>query len=134
VKVTVELDGGETGPLVPGSFVRVLVETDRHEDTITIPQRAVVEQGGESFAFRVDEERNAHRVRIETGYSFDDQVEVLSGLAEGDRIVTAGHGALKNDAEVRIIGEPDPRAKDAASKEPKNGDGTEELVQSGQGN
>lgn len=133
VKVTIELDDGEGGPLVPGSFVRVLVETDRHDDTLTIPQRAVIEQGGESFAFRIDGEHKAHRVRIETGYGFGDDVEVLSGLAEGDRIVTAGHGALRNDTEVRIIGEPDPRAQDGdASGEGSDGAG-EEMAQSGQG-
>lgn len=136
VKVTVELEGDDNRPLVPGSFVRVLIETDRHEDTLTIPKRAVVEQGGESFAFRIDEEYKAHRVRVETGYSFDDDIEVLSGLSAGDRIVTAGHGALRNDVEVRVIGEPDPRAEKKDEKpdaSQDSDDGDEDMAQGRQG-
>ena len=136
VKVTVELDGEENAPLVPGSFVRVLVETDRHENALTIPERALVLQGGETFAYRLDDEFVAHRVRIETGYSFDDAVEVLSGLEAGDRIVTAGQGALKDESEVRIIGEPDPReAEDDDTDDASAHDGGsgEEMAQSGQG-
>ena len=33
----------------------------------------------------------------------DDLTEILTGLQEGERVVTAGQGALKDGTKVRII-------------------------------
>lgn len=103
VKVTVELDPREGRRVRPGSFVKARVEVDRHPDTLTIPEKAVLEQGGEVFVFAVDGEENVRKVRVETGYVHDDRIEVLSGLHENDRVVTAGKSSLKADSTIRII-------------------------------
>jgi membrane fusion protein (multidrug efflux system) len=43
------------------------------------------------------------RIQITTGAVRGDLVEVLDGLAEGDRVVLAGHQKLRNGAEVQIV-------------------------------
>lgn len=104
VKVTVALTAND-GRLRPGSFVRVFIETDRHPNALIVSERAIVEQGGEAFVFVVDEENKVRRTRVETGYAYEDDVEILTGLDEGTRVVTAGQGSLKDDLEVRVIGD-----------------------------
>jgi len=108
VKVTVELGSGDRVGLLPGSFVRVFVETDRHPNALIIPERAIMEQGGETFVYRIEEGDGVQRIRVETGYVYDDQIEILTGLSENDRIVTAGQASLRSDSTVRIIGDEKP--------------------------
>jgi membrane fusion protein (multidrug efflux system) len=43
------------------------------------------------------------RKQIATGAVRGDLVEVTEGLAEGDRVVLAGHQKLRNGAEVQIV-------------------------------
>ncbi len=102
VKVTCELDRDAVGEIRPGSFVKVRIETDRHPNAITVPERAIVEQGGETFVYRVTDDR-VRRVRVETGYVYDDRIEVLSGLDPDAVVVTAGQSSLESDSRVRVI-------------------------------
>jgi len=57
---------------------------------ITIPQRAIVEQGQLLQVFVVDPKGRAYMRMIRTGKTFGDRVEVLSGLNDGDRIIVEG--------------------------------------------
>ena len=102
IKVTLELDKNDEGTLMPGSFVRVFIETDRHAEALVVPGRAVVEEGGESFVYRAESD-SVRRVRVEAGYVHGDLTEILTGLEEGERVVTAGQGSLKDGTKVRII-------------------------------
>ena len=52
VRVTVAVDA-ESGTLRPGQFVKVRVETDRHDGVLTVPRSALVWQDGSPVAFRV---------------------------------------------------------------------------------
>jgi membrane fusion protein (multidrug efflux system) len=54
-----------------------------------------------------DEERPRRvvTVTVETGVRRDGWVEIRSGLAAGDRVVTEGHAALRDGMRVRLSGE-----------------------------
>ncbi len=47
----------------------------------------------------------AHRRELELGQSFGQGVEVLSGLEEGDEVVTAGRYRLRDGTAVHIRGD-----------------------------
>jgi membrane fusion protein (multidrug efflux system) len=104
IKVTCKLDG-ETGKLRPGSFVRVNVETGIHEDVATIPKRALVPEGADTYVFRAEAD-SVVKTPIQTGLSTDEWVEVLEGLEVGDRVVKVGHGALRTGTKVRDLASP----------------------------
>jgi membrane fusion protein (multidrug efflux system) len=42
-------------------------------------------------------------VQVETGTRTDKQIEITSGLSEGDTVLTSGIMTLKPDAKVKII-------------------------------
>jgi len=78
-----------TGPcpagVYSGMFGRILIPLDE-EDVLVVPRRAVRNVGQLSLVEAVE---NGHLVRrsIRTGRTFGDDIEVLSGLREGERVV-----------------------------------------------
>ena len=101
VKVTLEVSGG-TG-LKPGMFVTVRLITDVHAGTLVIPKKALVLETDEDDVFVIGEGR-ARRRGVELGYVSGDLVEVVSGLAEGEEVITIGQQGLKDGSAVRTVG------------------------------
>lgn len=86
-RVKVELASGSPSDLVAGSFVRArfaVGETDR----LLVPRAAIVRRGQLSMVYVVEENRPAKLRLLTLGDEFGENVEVLSGLGEGDRIVS----------------------------------------------
>lgn len=50
--------------------------------------------------------RRAVRTPIEIGYEDGDLVEIVSGLTEGETVIVVGNEALRDDARVRLPGDP----------------------------
>lgn len=82
----------------PGMFprVRLLVQRD---NTLLIPEEAVMEREGEKQVFVV---RNniVHLQKISTGLERGELVEVLSGLKEGEEVVISGQSNLEDGDKV----------------------------------
>jgi membrane fusion protein (multidrug efflux system) len=102
VKVTVELEGAPE-ELRIGSFVRVQITTDVHQDALVIPKLALIEDGGETYVFRAEAD-SVVKVRVETGYTDEEFAEVLVGLDDDQRVITVGQGGLKHGTRVRELG------------------------------
>lgn len=68
---------------------------------LAIPQFAMTQQGQLTCVFVVDQSGIARLRLIKSGNSFGDRVEVLSGLTEGEQIVSEGAATLKDGARVR---------------------------------
>ena len=102
VKVTARFEAPSPA-FRPGAFVRVEIETDTRSDAVLIPKQAVMEEDGESYVVLVDEDRLAKRVAVELGYRAEAAVEVTSGVSEGDSVVVAGQGKLKDGDKTRVI-------------------------------
>jgi membrane fusion protein (multidrug efflux system) len=76
------------GKIVPGAFARVVVPL-QSKSGIMVPTQAIVPQArGKSVI--VAENGKAVTRFVETGVRTADQVEIVSGVAEGDTIVTKG--------------------------------------------
>ncbi len=86
----------------PGMFGRVRIQHDQRENTLLIPKQAVLEEDDESAVFVVQDSIAVRRAVI-TGYASDDQLEILEGVSEGERIVVTGQATLQDSAKVEII-------------------------------
>jgi membrane fusion protein (multidrug efflux system) len=95
--------------LRPGMFARVKLITSDRADAVVVPEQALVPQGTERFVFKVVDNK-ATRVKIETGQRRDALVEVVSGLAPGDVVVTAGQLKLRDGVTVTSVAPRDPKA------------------------
>jgi RND family efflux transporter MFP subunit len=77
---------------------------------LVVSASAVVVRDGESFAFTLTSQGDGQRVsqkRVEVGRRMGKQVEILSGLGEGDRVVVQGAGFLDDGDPVRVVSEAD---------------------------
>jgi membrane fusion protein (multidrug efflux system) len=89
----------EDGYLVPGMFARFTVSYEKHEDALTVPTNAIVEEDNEMTVYVVADGEVTRRIVV-TGISANGQVEILSGLAEEEGIVVIGHSALRDGSKV----------------------------------
>jgi len=86
VEIEAEFDDPDEGLLLPGYSADVEVILDSRDDTLRIPASVVFD---DNHVFVFDAEAGALEEReIEVGISNWEFVEVVSGLSEGDRVVT----------------------------------------------
>jgi membrane fusion protein (multidrug efflux system) len=77
--------------LLPGMYVRVLIEQGIDKDAILIPQQAVQRNSaGGSDVFVLNDENRAVLTPIRVGAAVDGQWIVMDGLKQGDRIIVDG--------------------------------------------
>ena len=122
IKVTLAVRG--EGDLRPGSFVRVSVVTDTHEQTLAVPRSALVAEGRRWHLFRFKPDGSTvEKVEVVPGYEEGDRVEVTgvdggaSALAPGTPVVVVGASALTDGARVRVMDE-EPTAAAGATVRP----------------
>ncbi len=103
VKVTVAV-GSKPG-LRPGMYVDVNLVTTTHNEAVLVPKRAVVYDNDQMYVYRVRDKNRVERVFFQPLLTDKYNVEPVSGLSEGDRIVIAGQAGLKEGALVKLAGE-----------------------------
>jgi RND family efflux transporter MFP subunit len=86
-----------------GSFGRARFEGGSRE-TLVVPESAVFRRGQLSFVFAVDVNGVARLRPISIGESTANQIEVLSGLNVGERVVDRPPAALKDGSSVKSGG------------------------------
>ncbi|HTG90957.1 MAG TPA: efflux RND transporter periplasmic adaptor subunit [Pyrinomonadaceae bacterium] len=92
VKVRTEVPNAE-GRLKPDMFANVQIITDLHRTTISIPQSAVLDDGGKSVVFVA--EGNGYQKRpVNIGIEGNGRVEIIEGLQAGDKVVVKGNYLL----------------------------------------
>jgi membrane fusion protein, multidrug efflux system len=95
----IKLDLAAPG-LKSGSFARVLFPTGSSR-MLAVPRAAVLQRAGITGVFVVDDQGNAQYRMIRTGRMVNGQVEVLSGLNPGERVVTGNAEAVDNGDKVQ---------------------------------
>ncbi len=103
-----------SGPsALPGMFARGEFELGATA-AITVPQQSVVVRDGFSYVMQVDANSRVSQVKVKTGRLSGENVEVVSGLAEGVRVVSQGAGFLNDGDLVRVVAAPAATAVTAA--------------------
>lgn len=90
------------GRLRPGLFARIRLLLERKENALMVPEEAIIPQGKRFFVYRVEDNKIA-QVPVTLGQRQRGSVEVLSGLAAGDVVVTAGQLKLRPGAPLTPI-------------------------------
>lgn len=87
--------------LLPGMFVRAMVDEGVNEQAILVPQQAVSRNPkGEAIALIVDADGTARQRGLTTDRAIGDQWLVTSGLAVGDRVIVEGLQKVRPGATV----------------------------------
>jgi RND family efflux transporter MFP subunit len=82
---TISIDIPEGLDIRPGMNADVTIVTDARDEALLVPQQAVRTVGERAFVTVVEDGEHTER-EVLLGYRSGGQVEVVSGLAEGDRV------------------------------------------------
>lgn len=83
------------GDIVPGSFVEVYLLSKEATNSIVLPYTAITEEQGLYFAYKKVCVAEYEKVEVQLGANNGDKVQVLSGIKEGDVVVTEGAQQIK---------------------------------------
>jgi len=103
--------------LRPGMFADVRVLLPETEGVLTVPDTAISYAPYGDTVFVINQKEGGSTVerrRIETGAARSGRVSVLSGLSEGEQVVSAGHNKLRNGQAVAIDSMQAPAQRQAA--------------------
>jgi RND family efflux transporter MFP subunit len=104
--VYVDLPPVETADtLRAGTFARGQFELG-HTHAMSLPQSAVLLREGFSYVFRLDGQNKVAQVKVVTARRRGDQVEIVSGVTPGTRVVASGAGFLSDGDGVRVVDAP----------------------------
>lgn len=90
------------GRLMPGRYAAVSITLYELDNAIVVPAEAVIKEMGIDKVY-VYRGGTAHPVGITTGQRTDSHVEVTTGLAPGDTLITTGTLQLRQGLPVRIV-------------------------------
>ncbi|MGI8959100.1 MAG: efflux RND transporter periplasmic adaptor subunit [Bryobacteraceae bacterium] len=89
--------------LKPGTTVQVSINAEVLQGVILVPAAALLpaEQGGDKVMF-VGADSLAHERKVEVGVRHADQVQIISGLKEGEQVIIFGGLGLEDKAKVTL--------------------------------
>jgi len=99
--VEIKIDNRPDGAY-PGQLVRVKIE-GKTRPLPNLPLHVIRHDTRGEYVFRINKENKAVYTSIKTGIQLGDQIEIISGLTEGDRVVSKGFLKLRNNMPVKII-------------------------------
>ncbi len=100
VYCTVANSGGKLRPNQQG---RLAIRTETPARVLHVPLDAIAYDGSDTYVFvRASDSSYVYR-RVETGMSFDDRMEIRSGVARGEQVVSKGVFQLKS--QLKLVGE-----------------------------
>ena len=131
VAVRAVLPGVGQSPLRPGMFARTTTVFSVSDAALVVPEEAIVPQGGKQFVFVLDAQGEgdakkllSRKVEVKLGARNNAQVQLVSGVKEGDTVVVAGQQRLQKDGtEVRVVdmsGPPGGKKGPPGGKPPEN--------------
>ena len=88
--------------LKAGTYVKVNVNMSNKENVLMIPRDAIVSSLKDPSVYLV-KNNIAQLMKIGVGRNFDSFIEVVSGLNEGDQVVTNGQINLSGSSKVSVI-------------------------------
>ena len=90
--------------LRPGMFARVTINYGNNF-RVVVPDNAVLKQVGadDKYVYVLNEDNTVTYTPVKLGVRMGDRYEIISGLNDGDVIVTSGQTRLKNNIEVEVV-------------------------------
>ena len=87
----------------PGMYARVSVTTEARPNAVVVPRNAVINIDGKRGVFVATDQVASFRP-IEFGIEDALHLEILSGIAEGEKVVTTGAAALRDGDRILLAG------------------------------
>ncbi|MFZ9035837.1 MAG: efflux RND transporter periplasmic adaptor subunit [Francisellaceae bacterium] len=94
----------EDAKLLPGDMVDIVLSLSAPKSIIALPTQGIVYDGGKSYVFIINKDNIATKTAVTLGKQIgSNQVEITSGLKEGQTVVIAGGNKLSDGQTVKVI-------------------------------
>jgi membrane fusion protein, multidrug efflux system len=87
--------------IIPGQLMTIKVIYDEIEQ-IGVPESAITIQGKTAFVYKVNNNVVEKKI-VEIGKRNFGKVSILSGVSEGDKIISEGVSKVRNNSKIKII-------------------------------
>jgi RND family efflux transporter MFP subunit len=87
--------------LMPGLYAEATLTLERRNNALVLPLQAVTQANGQVTALVVNADDTLEERRIEPGLQTANEMEILSGLKLGDRVVVSDRSGLKSGMQVK---------------------------------
>ena len=94
--------------LRPGMSANVAAVLSERDNALTVPSEAVFIDGAQPYVYVIAEDSTVSRRVLTLGTRLPDVVEIVDGLAPGDRVVRTGHQKLFDGAKVAAVSDSPP--------------------------
>jgi len=84
-----------------GMFVRGTLDVGMKENALVVPNSVVIRNEGKKLIYVVEAGKAVKRY-VETGQRYETEVEIVSGLAAGDKVVVQGQIGLMDGSAVQV--------------------------------
>ena len=88
--------------LISGSLLEVSVKFNLR-NSLSVPDTSVMIEGDKSYVYKINEDNIANKTKVETGLRVNKNIEVISGLNEGDVIVAEGLKKVRPRGKIKPI-------------------------------
>jgi len=88
--------------LISGSLLEVSVKFDLR-NSLSVPDTSVMVEGDKSYVYKINDENIANKIEVKTGLRSEKNIEIVSGLAQGDIIVAEGLRKVRPQGKIKPI-------------------------------
>lgn len=100
-RVRAEIDNSD-GALPSGMFMQLTLELDS-QAMVMVPEESITVAGAKTHVFTVADGK-ANKQNVITGVREPGYVQIVSGLSEGDEIITHGTSKVRSGSAVEVVG------------------------------
>ena len=88
--------------LISGSLLEVVVKFNLR-NSLGVPDTSVMVEGDKSYVYKINNEDIANKTLVKTGLRSNKNIEIISGLTEGDVIVAEGLKKVRPRGKIKPI-------------------------------
>ena len=88
--------------LISGSLLEVVVKFNLRS-SLGVPDTSVMVEGNKSYVYKINNEDIANKTLVKTGLRSNKNIEIISGLTEGDIIVAEGLKKVRPRGKIKPI-------------------------------
>jgi len=92
----------ENSEIIPGSLLEIEILYN-NKNSLSVPDTSVMYEGSKKFIYQIIENSMLKKVEVKTGVRNQGNLEILEGLAEGDKIIAEGLTKVRPGMKVKPI-------------------------------
>ncbi len=87
-----------------GMFAKVVLYTSDYSGKVTVPENCIVEKNNKKYVYVVNQDKTTVNQReVTTGSTVDSEVQLLTGVSEGETVVVEGMRVLTEGSKINDI-------------------------------